>query len=245
VDQIPNGQLQPSSLVIQLAGFVLSSTRYLFSPSMYRFPVATHATVQFELVNVVDSRVRRASWQRFTGLMDELYQLSHISFGEREITIQSDPLFDGAIAASKRVAVASYVDGKFERSVYLDENEMFKWLSSYAQQLHSENQNEDILVVPIFLFQLYEQDAIFFANGVQATEVNGVIFAIQTNALPKRVDFQCSGPQVSIDPTDAMPAIFASVLQSVWGVCPTHLDYSFATKKPEESMCSHRLHFQR
>lgn len=127
---------------------------------------------------------------------------------------------------------------------YLSSAEMADWLEHYDTWSHWEQQpshtsaaasdkEEPDRVVTIFVFDLNTDELLLLDRHHQAVAYGDIIVAVQTQAPLATVDFSCNGRPVKFDPKDANREVIAALLQTVWGVTPTHLRWNSASHRQE------------
>jgi len=81
--------------------------------------------------------------------------------------------------------------------------------------------DDDVRVVNAFVFDLKTTDVLLLDRFHQSVSFPDLVVAVQTRAPLTQLDSTCNGQPMKFDPADASRALFASLLQTLWGVAPT------------------------
>jgi len=160
-----------------------------------------------------------------------------------------------AYAAAMRSHTSTVLRGTLKTQVheYLDSKELHKQLLTFLNKgqlgfardmgitgwrsgaYDEEVSYMDEWTVPVFVFDLQDENLILLDRFNQATSFPEMVVAVQTNSVAAAVDFQCTDEMVTMNPSDASRATLAALLQTVWGVAPTHEHFSGKSNKTEIS----------
>jgi hypothetical protein len=76
------------------------------------------------------------------------------------------------------------------------------------------------------VFDLEEPALVLLDRFHQAVSFPEMVLSLETKSGAATVDFSCNDEMVSIDSSDATRATMAALLQTAWGVAPTHEHFS-------------------
>ncbi|GAM25077.1 hypothetical protein SAMD00019534_082520 [Acytostelium subglobosum LB1] len=212
--------------------FVHQTTRQLIAPPIGHMMNFDWTHLEVRLIMVHDHKVgileqsERFDWDEIRKQLKSIKLLpdQSISFSKAEIS-----LLDNIYAAqAKQSSLRVHHSGTKGTQQYLDSADLHYWLQQHNLDFVPEldNRNSDSRVIPVFLFDISFKDLLLLDRMHQAVSFDDMVIAIQTQSQ-RPVDFTC-GEQgnLSIDADDATRPVMAALLETIWGVLPTHLELS-------------------
>ncbi len=86
--------------------------------------------------------------------------------------------------------------------------------------------DDDVKVVTAFVFDLQTPEVLLLDRFHQSVSFPGMVIGVQTRSELASVDMTCNGQSMRFDPQDASRPLFASLIQSLWGVAPTGVQFN-------------------
>ncbi|EKX39432.1 hypothetical protein GUITHDRAFT_114391 [Guillardia theta CCMP2712] len=108
---------------------------------------------------------------------------------------------------------------------------IFGWVPT--QFLDLDSAYREHWTIPIFLFDLQDTALILLDRFHQAVSFPEMVIALQTRSSPATVDFSCADEMITVDPRDATRPMLGALLQTGWGVAPTHEHFSGKKQQAE------------
>jgi hypothetical protein len=115
-------------------------------------------------------------------------------------------------------------------SEYLDSKRMRQVLSDSSEEMHRvagihDNYEHD-KVVPVYVFDLDYDKLLLLDRYHQAVAFRDMVVAVRTRSSQTVSDYSCNGRHVITMTRNLERPIISSVLQTMFGVSPTHQSYS-------------------
>ncbi|GJP47219.1 hypothetical protein CLOM_g6435 [Closterium sp. NIES-68] len=79
---------------------------------------------------------------------------------------------------------------------------------------------------PVFLFDLHTAEPLLLDGRHRALAYDDMVLAVRTKAPPMLAEYRCEGELVPMDPSNVTRAVLSAILQTAWGVAPTHESWS-------------------
>jgi hypothetical protein len=114
-------------------------------------------------------------------------------------------------------------------SEYLDSKRLHQILSDSADEMRKIGgiPEEDFgRVVPVYVFDLDYASLLMLDRYHQSVAFKDMVIAVRTRNTQTVSDYSCNGRHVFVHTRELERPIVGSVLQSMWGVSPTHLSWS-------------------
>lgn len=117
--------------------------------------------------------------------------------------------------------VSEYVDSKVLHRVLSDSMEEIKKLAGVKEE------EEDFgRVLPVYVFDLDQSTLLLLDRYHQSVAFKDMVIAIRTRNTQTVSDYSCNGRHVFTQTRELERPLVGSILQSMWGVSPTHLSWS-------------------
>ncbi|GAB4832160.1 hypothetical protein Ancab_006177 [Ancistrocladus abbreviatus] len=251
---LPRGEFHPlaaihgrpkaeKALVADLASLVYSAYQVLIVPSLrisVRFE--NSLVVQFIHVHELESREGDSfglDWKSIEKtFMDEvnggglLLGSQSLSFKKYEVSYKDCALCSFAISRSINsytsrflfdnytLIVSEYVDSKRLHQILSDSAEDFKRLAGITDE------DDFGRVLPVYVFDLDYSMLLLLDRYHQSVAFKDMVIAIRTKNTQTVSDYSCNGRHVFTQTRELDRSLVGSILQSMWGVSPTHLVWS-------------------
>ncbi|XP_058085076.1 uncharacterized protein LOC131232686 [Magnolia sinica] len=248
---LPRGEFHPltslhgrpksqKALIADLASLVWSAYHVLLVPSL-RIPVffENSLLVQFIHVHGSDGRDSRGlDWKTIERtFMDEvhdgglLFRDQTLRFKTYEVSFSDCPVCLFAISRSTNFYTSRFLFDNYTLIVneYLDSKRLHQILSDSAKELHKSAQipDEDFgRILPVYVFDLDYDKLLLLDRYHQAVAFRDMVIAVRTRSSQTVSDYSCNGRHVITQARELERPIVGSILQSMWGVSPTHLTWS-------------------
>ena len=236
-----------NEVIMDIASFVHETAVHLFARSLNHWPFARpQKETVFKFIVIHDHPIHTG--ERFgvldpNTILEPLRQLktSGVLIGEKEdINLAQDPLFASVYTNSLSWTTSSYRNRKgiqTETSSYLDSRKLHYWINQWESQngQNGDNIKDGRRVIPIYLFDFSYNDVILLDRLNQAVAFPDMVIAIQTQTRSHLSDFYCSSFPLPFTPHNASRSILSAILQTAWGVCPTHEIWGVAQKAVQEN----------
>ncbi|XP_021762286.1 uncharacterized protein LOC110727056 [Chenopodium quinoa] len=247
---LPKGEFHPlaafhgkaksdKAVLADLASLVYSAYQVLLVPSL-RIPVPFENNLVVQFIHVVgsdsnDHNSYGLDWKLIeNALSDEGLLLGDqsLSFKKYEINYKECALCSFAVSKSKSsytsrflfdnytLIVSEYVDSKKLHQILSDSADEFKRLAG----VHEEDDFKR--VIPVYVFDLDDNTLLMLDRFHQSVAFKDMVIAIRTRNTQTVSDYSCNGRHVFTQTRELERPIIGSVLQSMWGVSPTHLRWS-------------------
>lgn len=222
-----------------LASLVYSAYQVLLVPSL-RIPVPFENSLVVQFIHVVgtdsnDHNTYGLDWKLIeNALSDEGLLLGDqsLSFKKYEIKFKECALCSFAVSKSKSsytsrflfdnytLIAIEYVDSKKLHQILIDSADEFKRLAG----VHEEDDFRR--VIPVYVFDLDDNMLLLLDRFHQSVAFNDMVIAIRTRNAQTVSDYSCNGRHVFTQTRELERPLIGSILQSMWGVSPTHLIWS-------------------
>ncbi|KAL6839400.1 hypothetical protein ACP4OV_030670 [Aristida adscensionis] len=244
---LPRGEFHPlaalhgrpkseKALLADLASLVLSAYKSLLVPSL-RIPVHYESSLLIRFVHIHGNEKDPIGLD--FGLIEQSirdgdlpYNGQSLKFDLRTIKYSECPICSFAIARSKNSFTSRFLFENYTliASEYLDSKRLRQVLSDSADELHrlaGVRDNDDYdKVVPVFVFDLDYDKLLPLDRYHQSVAFSDMVVAARTKSSQAVSDYTCNGRHVITITRNLDRSIIGSVLQSMWGVSPTHLSWS-------------------
>ncbi|KAF0904116.1 hypothetical protein E2562_031839 [Oryza meyeriana var. granulata] len=244
---LPRGEFHPlaalhgrpkseKALVADLASLVLSAYKSLLVPSL-RIPVHYESTllVQFFHIHGHERDPSGLDWSSIEQSIRDgnlPYDGQSLKFDLHRIRYSDCPICSFAVARSTTSFTSRFLFDNYTLIVseYLDSKRIRQVLSDSLEELHrvaGVHDNDDYdKVVPVFVFDLDYDKLLLLDRYHQAMAFGDMVIAVRTRSSQTVSDYSCNGRHVITMTKNLDRPIIASVLQSMWGVSPTHQSWS-------------------
>lgn len=248
---LPRGEFHPlaalhgqpksnKAFVADLASLVWSAYQVLLVPSL-RIPVTYEDVFLVEFVHVYgsDNKDHRGlDWslikETFTREVDR-GELSlkgqSLRFKNYEARYSDCPICSFAISRATNSYTSRFLFTNYTLIVseYLDSKRLHQILSDSSEELKRSIgiEEEDYgRVIPVYVFDLDYDKLLLLDRYHQAVAFKDMVIVVRTRSSQTVSDYSCNGRHVITQTRDLERPIVGAILQSMWGVSPTHLTWS-------------------
>ncbi|XP_047161865.1 uncharacterized protein LOC124831790 [Vigna umbellata] len=251
---IPRGEFHPLAAVhgrpksskafaADLASLIWSAYNVFLAPSL-RIPVPfeNSLTVQFIHIHsdfdstgssgldwkLIEKSFRFETDNSNNGLLLGDQRLSFKNYGIRfsECSICSFAIARSINSYTSRflfdnytLIVSEYLDSKRLHQILLDSGDELRKLAGVPEEDFGR-------VVPVYVFDLDYTSLLLLDRYHQSVAFKDMVIAVRTKNTQTVSDYSCNGRHVFTQTRELERPIVGSILQSMWGVSPTHLNWS-------------------
>ncbi|KAG8637926.1 uncharacterized protein LOC110628358 [Manihot esculenta] len=249
---LPRGEFHPlaamhgrpksqKALLSDLASLIWSAYQVLLVPSL-RIPVHFESSLIVEFIHVYGSEAEKDSggldWnaieRTFRDEVDEgglLLGDQSLVFRNYRIKYADCPICSFAISRSINsytsrflfdnytLIVSEYVDSKRLHQILSDSAEEFRRMAGVPEEDFGR-------VLPVYVFDLDYNTLLLLDRYHQSVAFRDMVIAVRTKTTQTVSDYSCNGRHVFTHTREIERPIVGSILQSMWGVSPTHLLWS-------------------
>ncbi|KAM7280289.1 hypothetical protein ACFE04_007423 [Oxalis oulophora] len=247
---LPRGEFHPlaafhgrpkgnKALLADLASLVHSAYNVLVVPSL-RIPVYFQSHLTVEFVHIYASETPDT-----TGLDSKSIEQTFkdeatdgLLLGEQSLTFRSYsvslakcPICSFAVSRSINSYTSRFLfdNHTLIASEYLDSKRLHQILSESAEEfrkvlgIHEEPVGR---VLPVYVFDLDDSSLLLLDRYHQSVAFKDMVIAVRTKNTQTVSDYSCNGRHVFTHTRELERPLVGSILQSMWGVSPTHLLWS-------------------
>lgn len=247
---IPRGEFHPfatlngrpkgdRSISADLASIVMSSYQTFLAPSL-RIPVGFDEKLVVEFVHVYggdekEKDLKGLDWK----LIEKRFRDGNVLFRDQKLEfrvyeVKYDECSICSFAVSKSInsytsrflfdnytlIVSEYLDSKRLHQILSDNGDEMRKIAGIPEE-------EDLgRVVPVYVFDLDYTSLLMLDRYHQSVAFKDMVIAVRTRNTQTVSDYSCNGRHVFVHTRELERPIVGSVLQSMWGVSPTHLNWS-------------------
>lgn len=160
-----------------------------------------------------------------------VFGVQSLQFKKYEVAISQCPLCSFAISRSMNFYTSRFLFDNYTLIVseYLDSKRLHQILSDSAEGLKRSVgiQDEEFgTVLPVYVFDLDYDKLLLLDRYHQAVAFKDMVIAVRTRSAQTVSDYNCNGRHVITQTRELERPLVGSILQSMWGVSPTHLSWS-------------------
>ncbi|KAK7271742.1 hypothetical protein RJT34_27889 [Clitoria ternatea] len=246
---IPRGEFHPlatlhgrpksqKAFAADLASLVWSAYQTFLAPSL-RIPVPFENSLVVQFVHVHSDRERDSSgldWKVIEkSFRDESKGLllgdQILSFKSYEIRYSECPICAFAVSRSINSYTSRFLFDNYTLIVseYLDSKRLHQILSDSADELRklaNVPEEEFGRVVPVYVFDLDYTSLLLLDRYHQSVAFKDMVIVVRTKNTQTVSDYSCNGRHVFTQTRELERPIVGSILQTMWGVSPTHMSWS-------------------
>lgn len=249
---LPKGEFHPlaalhgppkaqKALLVDLASLVWSAYQVLLVPSL-RIPVQFENSLIVQFIHVYGSETGKDSsgldWKLIERtFMDEanenglLLGDQSLSFKTYKVSYSECSICSFAIARSINSYTSRFLFDNYTliASEYLDSKRLHQILSDSAEEFRrvAGFPEEDFgRVLPVYVFDLDHNMLLLLDRYHQTVAFRDMVIAVRTRNTQTVSDYSCNGRHVFTQTRELERPLVGSILQSMWGVSPTHMLWS-------------------
>ncbi|KAI8028804.1 hypothetical protein LOK49_LG01G03842 [Camellia lanceoleosa] len=248
---LPRGEFHPlaalhgrpksqKALLADLASLVWSAYQVLLVPSL-RIPVPFENSLIIQFIHVYGSDSKDINGLDFKSIertfMDEvndgalLLGDQSLSFKTYDVRYSECSICSFAISRATTSYTSRYLFDNYTLIVneYLDSKRLHQILSESADEFRrlAGFPEEDFgRVLPVYVFDLDFNTILLLDRYHQSVAFKDMVVAVRTKNTQTVSDYSCNGRHVFTQTRELERPLVGSILQSMWGVSPTHLLWS-------------------
>ncbi|XP_047074174.1 uncharacterized protein LOC124683767 [Lolium rigidum] len=245
---LPRGEFHPlaalhgrpkseKALVASLASLVLSAYKLLLVPSL-RIPVHYESSLLIRFVHIHGDEKDPAGldWRAIEQSIrdgDLPYEGQSLKFDFHSVKYSECPICSFVVARSTHSFTSRFLFDNYTMIVseYLDSKRMRHVLSDSSEEMHRvagvhDNDDGHDKVVPVYVFDLDYDKLLLLDRYHQAVAFRDMVVAVRTRSSQTVSDYSCNGRHVITMTRNLERPIIGSVLQTMFGVSPTHQSWS-------------------
>lgn len=236
LSSLHKGPRSEKSFLADLASLVLGAYQSLLVPSL-RIPVFFENKLLIQFIHIHGSDNGDSTGLDFTSIektlreADLLFKGQILKMNSYSLKYSECTICSFAIAKSMNSYTSRFLFENYTLIVseYLDSKHLHQALADSADEIHREagiSDDEYGKVLPVYVFDLDHDKVILLDRFHQAVAFKDMVIAVRTRSSQTVSDYTCNGRHVITQTRNLNRAIVGSVLQSMWGVAPTHLTWS-------------------
>uniref|UniRef100_A0A1D1Z3A7 Protein CrcB n=1 Tax=Anthurium amnicola TaxID=1678845 RepID=A0A1D1Z3A7_9ARAE len=244
---LPRGEFHPlaslhgrpkseKALLADLASLILSAYHALLVPSL-RIPVFYESELLVRFIHVHASDTHDSAgldWNSIERTIKDgglLLGGQTLRFETYEVKFSECPICSFAVSRSTNFYTSRFLFDNYTLIVseYLDSKRLHQVLvDSVAeiQRLAKMTDEEVGRILPVYVFDLDYDKLLLLDRYHQAVAFRDMVIAVRTRSVQTVSDYSCNGRHVITQARSLERPIVGSVLQSMWGISPTHLSWS-------------------
>ncbi|XP_075106587.1 uncharacterized protein LOC107759589 [Nicotiana tabacum] len=250
---LPRGEFHPfaslhgrpksqKALLSDLASLVWSAYQVLLVPSL-RIPVPFENSLIVEFIHIHSNSDNKDSfgldWKLIErNFMDEvnenglLFGDQSLRFKKYEVNLAECPICSFAISRAATSYTSRYLFDNYTLIVseYLDSKRLHQTLSESAEEFRkvAKLPEEDFAgrILPVYVFDLDVNTILLLDRYHQSVAFKDMVIAVRTKSTQTVSDYSCNGRHVFTQTRELERPLVGSILQSMWGVSPTHMVWS-------------------
>ncbi|PIN16331.1 hypothetical protein CDL12_11015 [Handroanthus impetiginosus] len=247
---LPKGEFHPlaalhgrpksqKAMLSDLASLVWSAYQVLLVPSL-RIPVPFENKLIVEFIHIHDDRFSGVGldWKSVERtFMDEVNDRGlllgdqSLSFKNYEVKLSECSICSFAIARATTSYTSRYLFDNYTLIVseYLDSKRLHQTILESVDEFRRVGKlpEEDFgRVLPVYVFDLDANTILLLDRYHQSVAFKDMVIAVRTKSTQTVSDYSCNGHHVFTQTRELERPLVGSILQSMWGVSPTHLVWS-------------------
>ncbi|XP_076897553.1 uncharacterized protein LOC143550873 [Bidens hawaiensis] len=247
---LPRGEFHPltalhgrpkaqKALLADMASLIWSAYKVLLVPSL-RIPVPFENQLIVQFIHVRGMEVDGKGLdfgQIERSFQDEvengglLFGDQSLSFKKYDVDMAECSVCSFAISLSTTSYTSRYLFDNYTLIVseYLDSKRLHQTLSESHDEIRrlASLPEEDFgRVLPVYIFDLEVNSILLLDRYHQSVAFKDMVIAVRTKNTQTVSDYSCNGRHVFTQTRELERPLVGSILQSMWGVSPTHLVWS-------------------
>ncbi|KAL3629336.1 hypothetical protein CASFOL_026558 [Castilleja foliolosa] len=246
---LPRGEFHPlaalhgspksqKALLSDIASLVWSAYQVLLVPSL-RIPVPFENKLLVELIHIHgDGGSLELDWKSIERtFMDEvndhglLLGDQSLSFKKYDIKLSECSICSFAISRATTSYTSRYLFDNYTLIVseYLDSKRLHQTILESVDEFRRVGkipEEEFGRILPVYVFDLDVSSILLLDRFHQSVSFKDMVIAVRTKSTQTVSDYSCNGHHVFTQTRELERPLVGSILQSMWGVSPTHFVWS-------------------
>nr|XP_043634557.1 uncharacterized protein LOC122605668 [Erigeron canadensis] len=244
---LPKGEFHPltalhgrpksqKALLADIASLIYSAYKVLLVPSL-RIPVPFENSLVVQFIHIhgpeYDSRGLDFGLIE-KNLKDEgglLFDDQNLSFNKYDVDMGECSICSFAVSLSTTSYTSRYLFDNYTLIVseYLDSKRIHQTLSESQDEIRrlAKLPEDDFgRVLPVYIFDLEVNSILLLDRYHQSVAFKDMVISVRTKNTQTVSDYSCNGRHVFTQTRELERPLVGSILQSMWGVSPTHMVWS-------------------
>ncbi|PIA27951.1 hypothetical protein AQUCO_07400056v1 [Aquilegia coerulea] len=235
---LPRGEFHPlaalhgrpksqKALLADLASLVWSAYQVLLVPSL-RIPVTFENSLVVQFIHMEIYEKTFTDEVKDGGLLvgDQSLKFKTYDVNFQECSICSFAVSRSINSYTSRflfenytLIVSEYLDSKRLHQILSDSEDEMKRVAGILEEDFGR-------VIPVYVFDLDYHKLMLLDRYHQSVAFKDMVIAVRTKSTQTVSDYSCNGRHVITQTRELEKSLVGSILQSMWGVAPTHLVWS-------------------
>ncbi|CAK9162872.1 unnamed protein product [Ilex paraguariensis] len=228
------------ALLSDLSSLVWSAYQVLLVPSL-RIPVPFESSLIVQFIHIYASDAKDSNGLDWNSIertfMDEVNDKGlllgdqTLRFKKYEVKLADCTICSFVISRAITSYTSRYLFDNYTLIVseYLDSKRMHRMISESGEEFRklARLPEEDFgRVLPVYVFDLDVNTILLLDRYHQSVAFKDMVIAVRTKNTQTVSDYSCNGRHVFTQTRELERPLVGSILQSMWGVSPTHLVWS-------------------
>ncbi|MBA0799583.1 hypothetical protein Gohar_010092, partial [Gossypium harknessii] len=249
---LPRGEFHPlaaahgrpkseKTLLADLASLIYSAYQVLVVPPL-RIPVHFENTLTVELIHIhasenvdssgLDWKEIEKSFRNEANDGELLFGNQSLEFKRYSVNYEECSICSFAVSRSINSFTSRFLFDNYTLIVseYLDSKRLHQILSDSAEEFRRvaglPEEEFGSRVLPVYVFDLDYHTILLLDRYHQSIAFRDMVIAVRTRTAQTVSDYSCNGRHVFTRTRELQRPLVGSILQSMWGVSPTHLLWS-------------------
>ncbi|KAG4182080.1 hypothetical protein ERO13_A09G022300v2 [Gossypium hirsutum] len=249
---LPRGEFHPlaaahgrpkseKTLLADLASLIYSAYQVLVVPPL-RIPVHFENTLTVELIHIhasenvdssgLDWNEIEKSFRNEANDGELLFGNQSLEFKRYSVNYEECSICSFAVSRSINSFTSRFLFDNYTLIVseYLDSKRLHQILSDSAEEFRRvaglPEEEFGSRVLPVYVFDLDYHTILLLDRYHQSIAFRDMVIAVRTRTAQTVSDYSCNGRHVFTRTRELQRPLVGSILQSMWGVSPTHLLWS-------------------
>lgn len=229
------------ALLADLASLIYSAYQVLVVPPL-RIPVHFENTLTVELIHIhasenvdssgLDWNEIEKSFRNEANDGELLFGNQILEFKRYSVNYEECSICSFAVSRSTNSFTSRFLFDNYTLIVseYLDSKRLHQILSDSAEEFRRvaglPEEEFGSRVLPVYVFDLDHPTILLLDRYHQSVAFRDMVIAVRTRTAQTVSDYSCNGRHVFTRTRELQRPLVGSILQSMWGVSPTHLLWS-------------------
>ncbi|BBN17816.1 hypothetical protein MPTK1_7g17090 [Marchantia polymorpha subsp. ruderalis] len=226
-------------LMADLAAMIWSAARLLFVPAV-RIPVSFEQDTEVHLIHIQGANTTEDSKGIDLKLIEEAFMQEKenlllpqqkLRFKYFNLKFATCPICAAALARAHRTFTARVFLERYSLFVddYLDSKQLHEFLSEFGAELEEKMQIDaepSAHVLPVYILDVDSDRQLLLDRYHQVIPFRDMVIAVRSKQAQVVTEYSCNGRPMVAQTRMLERPIVGALLQTLWGVAPTHLTWS-------------------
>lgn len=223
-------------LMSDLGGLIMSAYKSLLVPSLrVSIDYESSLLIQFVHVHGNDNMNTGLDFEFVERTIKEselTFKAQRLKFKVHSVKMEDCALCNFALTKSMSFYTSRFFFDNYTMIVneYLDSKSLRHILSQSMDEINKVagiGTEPFDKVLPVYVFDLDYDELLLLDRFHQSVAFTDMVIAVRTRATQTVSDYTCNGRHMITQTRNLNRPIVGSILQSMWGIAPTHLSWSF------------------